>query len=471
MTAIISVASECAPFVKTGGLADVVGALPKALGTLGHDMRVVLPAYPEVAAVGAGTVVLEEGYLFGGPGRLLRVEARGLTLYLVEAPHLYERPGGIYLDGDGRDWADNPERFAGLSWMAARLAAEGDGDWRPDVLHAHDWQAGLAPVYLQGRRPSLITIHNVAFQGIAPADRRWSLRLPEDGFTSEGYEYWGNVSALKAGLVWASRITTVSPTYAAELMTPEFGLGLDGVLRARADRLVGILNGIDGDVWDPATDTEIATYDAPEGKAAVREALLAEMGLETGDGPLVCVVSRLTRQKGLDLLLGAVDALLERDGRLVLLGSGEPDLENAWRGLAGLHPGVAVRLGYDEALSHRIIAGSDAIVVPSRFEPCGLTQLYGLRYGSVPVVARTGGLADTVIDASPLALRTGVATGLQFSPVTVERLAAALHKLCDLYADRTGFAEMQRRGMAQPVDWTVSASEYADLYQGMISPA
>jgi starch synthase len=471
MTAIVSVASECAPFVKTGGLADVVGALPRAMTTLGHDMRVVLPAYPEVvAAAGEGQVVLEEGYLFGGPAWLVRVTARGLTLYLVAAPHLFTRPGGIYLDG-GRDWADNPERFAGLSWMAARLAVEGDGDWRPDILHAHDWQAGFAPVYLQGRRPSLITIHNVAFQGIAPADRRWSLRLPEDGFTAEGYEYWGNVSALKAGLVYSDRITTVSPTYAAELMTPEFGLGLDGVLRARADRLAGILNGIDAEVWNPAADPEIATYDSPEGKEAARAALLAEMGLEPGRGPLACVVSRLTRQKGLDLLLGAVDALLERDGRLVLLGSGEPDLENAWRGLAGLHPGIAVRLGYDEALSHRIIAGSDAIIVPSRFEPCGLTQLYGLRYGTVPVVARTGGLADTVIDASPLALRTGVATGLQFSPVTVERLAAALSKLCDLHGDRKAFAQMQRRGMAQPVDWAVSAAEYADLYQGMIQPA
>lgn len=468
MTAILSVASECAPLVKTGGLADVVGALPKAIETLGHDMRVVLPAYPSVGPLpGDVRAVLDEPHLFGGPGRLLATETAGLRLYLVEAPHLYDRQGGIYNTG-GHDWPDNPERFAALSWMAARLAVEGDGDWRPDILHAHDWQGGFAPVYLDRQRPSVLTIHNIAFLGMAPADRQQKLRLPDSGFRPEGYEFWGQISALKAGLVWADRITTVSPTYATELMTPEFGMGLDGLMRHRSDRLSGILNGVDADLWDPATDPHIATYKTPRGKSKARAALLAEMGLESGDGPVACVVSRLTWQKGLDLLFEAVGALLRRDGRMVLLGSGEPRLEEAWGRLADEHPSVAVRIGYDEPLSHRMIAGADAIIVPSRFEPCGLTQLYGLRYGTVPVVARTGGLADTVVDANPLALRCGVATGLQFSPVTAERLAVALDKLCDLHADEATFVRMQKQGMAQPVDWTSSAAEYVALYQGMI---
>jgi starch synthase len=468
MTAIVSVASECAPLVKTGGLADVVGALPKALATLGHDMRVVLPAYPSVRSqVGEARAVFEEGHLFGGPGRLLAAEAVGLKLYLVEAPHLYDREGGIYNSG-GHDWPDNPERFAALSWMAARVAVEGDGDWRPEVLHAHDWQGGFAPFYLGGRRPSVITVHNIAFLGMAPAERRQSLKLPSDGFTPTGYEFWGQVSALKAGLVWADRITTVSPTYATELMTPEYGMGLDGLMRHRADRVSGILNGIDADVWNPSTDPHIATYSTPRGKAKATKALLEEMGIEPGAGPVACVVSRLTWQKGLDLLYEAIGTLLSRDGRLVLLGTGEPRLEEAFGRLGDQHPAVAVRIGYDEPLSHRIIAGSDAIIVPSRFEPCGLTQLYGLRYGTIPVVARTGGLADTVIDASPLAVRSGVATGLQFSPVTAERLSAALGKLCDLHEDDKLFQRMQKQGMAQPVDWAASAAEYAALYDGMI---
>jgi starch synthase len=471
MTAIVSVASECAPLVKTGGLADVVGALPKALAALGHDMRVVLPAYPEVAAqAGETRPVLEEGYLFGGPGRLVAAEAAGLRLYLVEAAHLYDRAGGIYNAG-GHDWPDNPERFAALSWMAARLAAEGDGDWRPDLLHAHDWQGGFAPIYLGGRRPSVVTVHNIAFLGMAPAERRRALKLPEEGFGPDGYEFWGQVSALKAGLVWADRITTVSPTYASELMTPEFGMGLDGLIRHRADRVKGILNGIDAEVWDPAGDPHIPPYSTPRGKAKAESALLAEAGLEPGAGPVACVVSRLTWQKGLDLLYEAIGTLLSRDGRLVLLGSGEPGLEDAYRRLGDLHPGVAVRIGYDEALSHRVIAGSDAIVIPSRFEPCGLTQLYGLRYGCLPLVARTGGLADTVIDANEAALAAGVATGFQFAPVTAGALADAIDRACDVFADRAAWQAMMRRAMRHPVGWDRSAVAYRELYRGLIEEA
>ncbi|MBM9596391.1 glycogen synthase GlgA [Roseitranquillus sediminis] len=466
MRAVLSVASECAPLVKTGGLADVVGALPAALARQGWDMRVMLPAYPQVrAAVEPGPTVMEEDDLFGGPGRVVRATAAGLQLYLVDAPHLFEREGSIYLGADRRDWPDNPERFAALSWLAARLAREGDGEWRPELAHGHDWQAGLMPLYLARHVPTIMTVHNIAFHGLAPADRRHWLRLPEAGFNADGYEYWGQVSALKAGLVHADRLTTVSPTYAEELQTPEFGMGLDGLIRHRAGALQGILNGIDTEAWNPAMDPAIAGYDAPEGKVAARRDLMIEMGLEEGTGPIACVVSRLTSQKGLDLLLEALPALLERDGRLVLLGSGDAELEDAWRRMEEAHPTrVAVRIGYDEALSHRIIAGSDAILIPSRFEPCGLTQLYGLRYGTVPVVALTGGLADTVIDANPMALRSGVATGLQFRPITALKLTNTLCRLCDLFDRPELFREIQNNAMRQPVGWDASAADYAALY-------
>ena len=469
MRRILSVASECAPIVKTGGLADVVGALPGALTAKDCEMRVMLPGYPQVLAAleGSGRV-LEEDDLFGGPGAVLRGRAAGLELYALDAPHLFGRKGEIYLGPDGRDWPDNPQRFAALSWMAARLAAEGEPDWRPDVLHAHDWQAGLAPLYLAGRVRSVATIHNIAFQGIAPGDLRGMLRLPESGFNAEGYEFWGRISALKAGLVYGDRITTVSPTYASELKTPAFGMGLQGVISARGDKLCGILNGVDTDVWDPARDAAIRSYSSPRGKRRARQALLDEAGLADGDGPVLGVVSRLTEQKGLDLLLAALPELLRRGGRLVLLGSGDAALEASWRAAAEREPGVAVRIGYDDGLSHRIIAGADAIAVPSRFEPCGLTQLYALRYGAVPVVALTGGLADTVIHASPMALRTGVATGIQFHPVNAQRLGEALAQLCDLYHDPPTWARLQRNAMRQPVGWNASAAEYAALYHDLI---
>ncbi len=470
MTRILSVASECAPLIKTGGLADVVGALPAALAGHGCDMRVMLPGYPGVLdALGDSEQVAAETDLFGGPGEVRRARVAGLTLYVVRAPHLYERDGTIYLDATGQDWADNPRRFAALSWMATRVSVEGDGDWRADVLHAHDWQAGFAPLYLPPGGPkSIFTIHNIAFPGLAPEWMIEGLRLPRHHFRAEGYEYWGNASALKAGLVFADRITTVSPTYALELQTPEFGLGFDGVIRGRAADLRGILNGIDLDVWNPRTDPAIENYGEPSGKAAARAALLREMGLGGGEGPVVGVVSRLTGQKGLDLLIEALPRLLERDGRLVMLGSGSVELEGAWRDLAGRDPRVAVRIGYDEGLSHRIIAGSDVIAVPSRFEPCGLTQLYGLRYGTIPVVALTGGLADTVVHANPMALRAGVATGVQFAPVTARRLGDALAQVCELFAVPDVWARLQRNAMSQQVGWDASAAEYAALYEDVV---
>ncbi|MBI1416462.1 MAG: glycogen synthase GlgA [Limimaricola sp.] len=472
MTEVLSVTSECAPLVKTGGLADVAGALPGALKAEGVKMRTLLPGYPAVMkALEDPRVVSTQAGLFGGPARIIAATAAGLDLVVLDAPHLYDRPGSIYLGPDGRDWPDNPERFAALSWVAAQIAVEGLGGWQPQVLHGHDWQAGFVPEYLHamggtGRIGTVLTIHNIAFHGLADAGKLRTLKLNPNRFNPDGFEFWGRISALKAGLMGADRLTTVSPTYAGELMTDAFGMGLDGVMRKRRADLTGIINGIDEDVWNPETDPAITPYKDAHGKAKNRAALRAELGLPEATGPLCCVVSRLTEQKGLDLLLQALPTLLARDGQLALLGSGDGGLEQAFRA-AARDAGVAVRIGYDEALSHRMIAGADAILVPSRFEPCGLTQLYGLRYGTIPVVALTGGLADTVINASPAALAMGVATGIQFHPVTADALTGALTQLCDLFAQPAAWDMMQRNAMRQPVGWGPSAGAYGALYRGL----
>jgi len=470
MRRVLSVASECAPLVKTGGLADIVGALPGALAPEGVEMRVLLPGYPAVlAGLDAAEAVTELPALMGGPARILSATAAGLSVFVLEAAHLYDRPGNIYLGPDGRDWPDNAERFAALAGAAARIGAGRAGAWRPELLHLHDWQAGLAPVFLEElgmRLPVVMTIHNIAFPGLVPGAKMGALGLDPAGFTPEGFEFWGQVSMLKAGINWADRITTVSPSYARELTRPEFGMGFEGVLAARADRLTGILNGLDTGVWNPAEDAHLARpYRQPRGKAASRRALIAETGLDAGAaGPLAVVVSRLTAQKGIDLLIEALPALLSRGGQLAVLGAGDPGLEAALQRLAEAEPRVAVRIGYDEALAHRMVAGGDAMIVPSRFEPCGLTQLAALRYATVPVVALTGGLADTVITASPAALSAGVATGLQFHPVTADSLAWALADLCDLFAAPATFAAMQRNAMRAEVGWRRSAAAYAALY-------
>lgn len=468
MRNVLSVTSEYVPLVKTGGLADVAGALPGALAAHGWEMRTVLPGYrPVMARTGAAKTVLDLPDMFGGRGRVLLAKVGGLHVYVLDAPHLFDRDGSLYLDATGLDYVDNPERFAALSWAAAKIAADGAAGWKPELIHCHDWQAGLVPYFVRkagAKTSTVFTIHNVAFQGVASADRIGSMRLDRADFTATGYEYWGQVSTMKAGLVWSDRITTVSPTYAAELQTPEFGMGMEGLLRSREADLTGILNGIDTEVWNPATDSEIATYKTPKGKARAKAQLLKEMKLGKTDGPLCAVISRLSHQKGLDVLLEALPALVDRGGQLVLLGSGDPALEAAFRNAAG-HPNIAIHVGYDEALSHRIIAGADAILVPSRFEPCGLTQLYGLRYGTIPVVAMTGGLADTVINASPMALRSGVATGIQFQQVTAHAMALALIRTAELFKDKPTWEVLQRNAMRQEVGWEASAAEYAALYE------
>ncbi|MCG6902323.1 MAG: glycogen synthase GlgA [Rhodobacter sp.] len=474
MRQALSVASECVPLIKTGGLADVVGALPGAMATQDWELRTLLPGYPTVMRqVPRAKQVWKSSDLFGGSARVVAAKIDGLDLLILDAPHLYDRDGTIYLGTNGQDYSDNPERFAALSWVAAELATKGIGDWQPEVLHLHDWQAALTPWYLRamgGSAGTLLTIHNVAFHGIAPAARLNTLRLPPDGFTSDGFEFWGQINMLKAGIVAADQISTVSPSYAHELTTPEFGMGLDGVLSGRSHDLSGVLNGIDTGVWNPASDPLISThFKTARGKAKAKAELEKEFGLPAADGPLCIVVSRLTTQKGLDLLLDALPALVDRGGRLAMLGSGDRQLENAWLRAAEEHPHVAVRIGYDEPLSHRMFAGADSVLVPSRFEPCGLTQLYGLRYGAVPVVALTGGLVDTVIPANAAALSAGVATGLQFHPITVDALAHSLIRLCELFDDTSTWTCLQRNGMKHPVGWDNSARDYADIYDRLCS--
>ena len=467
---VLSVASECVPLVKTGGLADVAGALPGALAAEGIEMRTILPGYPEVMdAIDGGAEVMSDWDLFGGPAKLIECTAAGLDLLVVDAPHLYDRPGNIYLGTEGKDFPDNPERFAALCFMAARIAREGVNGWKPEIIHGHDWQAGLFPEYLdENDRPkTVMTIHNIAFHGLASPTKLEGLRLNPHRFTRDGFEYWGKISALKAGLMKADRLTTVSQTYAQELITPEFGMGLEGVMRLRREALTGIVNGIDGEVWGPASDPEIIPYTTPAGKAKNKKALQKELELPEAEGPLCVVISRQTHQKGLDLLLEAMHVLLEHGGQLAILGTGDPALQAAFRAETR-NPNVSVHIGYDEGRSHRMIAGGDAILVPSRFEPCGLTQLYGLRYGTIPLVALTGGLADTVINASPAALAMEVANGIQFNPITADSLRNALARLCSLYADKPTWAKMQRNAMKQPVGWETSAKAYAALYRELL---
>ena len=473
---ILSVASECVPLAKTGGLADVVGALPGALAARGVDMRVMLPAYPGVLKKFKKTEeIAAEVDLFGGPARVLKGKLGEITFLLLDAPHLYDRAGSLY--GDGQDFPDNPERFAALSWAACELARHGGRDgWKADILHAHDWQAGLAPAYLRwsgdSRVKSILTIHNIAFQGIAPADRVGALKLPLHDFHADGYEYWGNISALKAGLKAAHKITTVSPSYARELMRGEFGMGLDGVLRDRAADLVGILNGVDTDLWTPSHPDGLNPYSlkSMSGKAKNRAALIKEMGLDEVPGPLAIVVSRLTGQKGIDLIEAAAPEFVANGGGLIVLGSGDPWLEGGMQTVAERLPGrVAVRLGYDEDLSRRLFAGGDVVLVPSRFEPCGLTQMYGLRFGTLPVVAAVGGLNDTVIDANPAALAAGVATGFTFHPTDPLAFQQTLRRVTAVYSDRAAWTRMQKNAMTSEVGWDASSAEYFSLYEGLLS--
>ena len=479
---VLSVASECVPLVKTGGLADVAGALPGALAPEGVAITTLLPGYPAVMrAMGAAEVLRPLPDLFGGPSRVLADRVAGLDVIVVDAPHLFDRPGNPYLAPGGGEWGDNGIRFAALAAVAA-LAANGGLPGRTfDVVHAHDWQAGLVPAYLRfsgatRRVPCIMTVHNLAFAGKFGHDLFPRLGLPAHAAGVDGMEFYGAISFLKAGLWYADRITTVSPTYAAEIRTPEMGMGFDGLLRGRAGALSGILNGLDTENWNPAADPHLATrFSAadPALRAANKAALQARLGLDPDpDAPLFGFVGRLAWQKGMDMVLGALPTLLGLGGQLAVLGSGEWGLEAGCRGAASAHLGrVGAEIGFDEGLARLIYGGADAILVPSRFEPCGLAQLCALRYGAVPVVAHVGGLVDTVIDAGEMALAAGTATGVQFSPVRQEMLEVAIARTVALYREREAWARLQRNGMATDVSWRRSAARYAALYRDVLAHA
>ncbi|MFI4994791.1 MAG: glycogen synthase GlgA [Hyphomicrobiales bacterium] len=474
---VLAVASEIYPLVKTGGLADVTGALPKALSREGVEVRTLIPGYPAVFD-GLESAEQIDAYdeLFGGPARLLHASAADLDLFVLDAPHLYLRQGNPYLDEQGRDLPDNAFRFAALARAAAAIGQGLLPAFMPDIVHAHDWQAGLTPAYLRSgpgaAAPCVMTVHNLAFQGLFPAELLRQLRLPAAMMNPEGIEYYGQIGFLKAGLQFANAITTVSPTYAEEIRTPENGMGLDGVLRARTSALSGICNGIDIDVWNPGSDPHLATrYEAGSltAKADNKTALQVELGLSpAASRPLFGVISRLTEQKGMDIVLDAVADLVSRGVQLALLGSGDRGLEAAFAEEASRHRGaVAARIGYDEGLAHLIQGGSDALLVPSRFEPCGLTQLAALRYGTLPIVSRVGGLADTVIDANQAALAAGVATGFQFSPPAKEAFLRGVDRALDLWSAEETWHRLQRNAMRSDVGWSRSARLYAALFDAV----
>ncbi|WP_332288410.1 glycogen synthase GlgA [Aquincola agrisoli] len=481
---VLHVAAEVFPLVKTGGLADVVAALPPALLRAGADVRLLVPGLPPMLdAVLHGKRVLELGALFGA-GRVTLVLGQmpgtRVPVYLIDAPYLYRRGGSPYQDSRGHEWQDNLQRFALLGWIGAHLAAgELDAGWTPDVMHAHDWHAAMACAYVAAHPPTtaaaVYTVHNLAYQGLFPPADFPALGLSSRFMSPSGLEFHGQLSFMKAGLKFADRVTTVSPTYAREIATAEHGFGLDGVIRGRGRDVHGIINGIDEAVWNPATDPGIPTrFDVPTlqaGKAACKRALQQELGLDVkAAGPLCGVVSRLTSQKGLDLVLAALPGLLQRGGQLVLQGTGDPALEAAFRMAQQAHAGqVAVRIGYDEALAHRVMAGADLVLVPSRFEPCGLTQMYAQRYGALPVVRRVGGLADTVADATPEALDTDRATGFAFDAATGGALEEAVHRACDVFVEPVIWQQMRQRAMAQDFSWEGPARQYLALYQEAVA--
>ena len=475
---ILSVASEVFPLIKTGGLADVAGALPIALAGHGMSMRTLMPGYPAVMQrLGSVEEVAAFDDLLGEPARILAATHEGLDMLVLDAPGFFERTGGPYTDATGKDFTDNWRRFAALSFAGAEIARGLIPGWRPDIVHAHDWQAAMTAVYMRytglQHIPTVLTVHNLAFQGQFGSEILAGLGLPPEAFTVDGLEYYGDVGFLKGGLRTAWSITTVSPTYAHEITTADYGMGLEGLINARTADLVGIVNGIDTAVWNPETDPHIVRPYAPgslKQRAVNRAALAERFNLDQDDGPIFCVVSRLTWQKGIDLIAEVADWIVEEGGKLAVLGSGDQGLEGALLAAAARHRGrIGMVIGYDEPLSHLMQAGADAILIPSRFEPCGLTQLYGLRYGCIPVVARTGGLADTVIDANGAALAARVATGFQFTPINAEGLRQALRRVFKAWHQPKIWARIQNQGMKSDVSWQNSAAQYANLYAALLS--
>lgn len=474
---VLFVSPECAPLAKTGGLGDVSAALPAALRELGIDVRVLLPGYPGALAAAGDARSAARISAFDPPveARLLEAELPGsVPLVVLDCPSLFRRSGGPYQDESGEDWQDNPLRFGLLSKAAAVLGGGASPlDWRPDVVHCNDWPAGLAPAYLHfsalPRAAALMTVHNLAFQGNFDATWVGKLGLPPASLAVEGLEFHGGLSFLKSGLFYAQALTTVSPSYAREIQSEAHGCGMDGLLRRRSKSFSGILNGIDARTWNPATDPLIAerySADTLERKAADKQALQRRLGLAADAAiPLLGLVSRLTHQKGIDLLIEAGPRLAALPSQLVILGTGERALEEASCALAARHPAsIAVVVGFDESLAHSIEAGADMFLMPSRFEPCGMNQMYSQRYGTPPVAHATGGLVDTVVDCDRRTLADGSATGFLFREPTAQALLAAVGRAIALYRDSRGWRALQQNGMMREFGWAAAARQYARIY-------
>lgn len=476
---VLFVSAEVHPLAKTGGLADVSAALPAALRDHGVDVRVLVPAYPQVLAQAPN---LREVLHLGDPlgyGDTLLLETylptSKLPVWAVDCPNLYNRSGGLYQDENGCDWPDNDRRFALLNHVAAAIANESSGSWQPDIIHANDWHAGLVPLLLSGRqrqRPATVfTIHNLAYQGVFGCERFEQLGLPAERFLD--VEFYGRISFLKAGICSADAITTVSPTYAKEILTPEYGCGLDELLRQKASRLRGILNGVDYNIWDPSIDPYLIrnyTTRSLAAKATNKRAVQTELGLEiAADTPLFAFMSRLVHQKMPDIILEILPALIEDGAQFALVAEGDSGYEERFRQLADRYPGrVAVEIGYEERVAHRLLAGADILLHPSRFEPCGLVPIYALRYGTIPVVRRSGGIVDSVTDATPDAIQQGTANGFLFEPPTVSKLIESACRAHSLYRQPIAWRKMQTCAMQQDFSWRHSSEAYCDLYRSLV---
>ena len=478
---ILFATPELAPWMKSGGLGEISWSLPAALHEAGLDVRILAPAYaPLLAAFPDARPVAEFAHTGGNlmPARVLEAKAdNGVPLLLVDCPGYYVRAGNAYQDGEGNDFADNHLRFGLLSRIAALLASDASPlRWRPDILHCNDWPCGLAPAYLhflEGRTAATVmSIHNLAFQGIFQAETLDALGLPAAAFAIDGVEYWSKLSFMKAGLHYAQRITTVSPRYAEEIQAEEFGYGFAGLLRWRKNDLTGILNGIDMRAWDPATDAYLSRryeFAHLKGKEANKTALRQRLGLaQEPSCPLLGAVSRITHQKGLDLLADIGEELAAMPAQLALLGTGDKRLEAALVALAGRHPErFSVTLGYDEGLAHQIEAGADIFLMPSRFEPCGLNQMYSLRYGTPPEVRATGGLSDTVVDCNEATLADGTANGFAFADATAQALLDAIRRAVAAWHDKTLWRKLQRNGMLVDFGWARAAEAYKGIYASL----
>ncbi len=477
---VLFATSEAHPLAKTGGLADVSGALPAALQDVGVDARILMPGYPSALEKAENlSRVFRIDLPNHGETALLRGTFPGLgfPVYLIEHAGYYQREG-LYQDKNTQDWQDNALRFGLLSQFAAWMSGpKSPVNFTPDILHCNDWQTGLAPAYLHFEEatpiPSVFTIHNIAYQGIFSPEVIAKLGLPKESFSVDGLEYYGNLSFLKAGLNYATRITTVSPNYAKEIQTEAFGMGFQGLLSARKSVLHGILNGIDTREWNPATDPHLYTpysFENLAGKSSNKLSLQGELGMQcNAKTPLLGMVSRMAHQKGSDVVIEAAPKLLQMGAQLVVLGNGEQKLEAAWRKLANANPGqVAVFIGYDEGLAHRIEAGADMFLMPSRFEPCGLNQMYSLRYGTIPVVTRVGGLADTVIHASQENLNQGKANGFVIDHLDKNALAETINRALILFRHKLAWQKLMTNGMKKDFGWGKSAHQYLDLYREML---